>query len=108
MNNNQISPVVIENGIKLSTADRLYFALARRDMTERLIHVYTLACPSDGHGRYYLNPITEVATFTSSDTANQYVNTVACIIDYQSKTPGYTALCRALRAERKFFRQNTR
>lgn len=106
--NKSVDSVLIENGIRLSVSDRFYMGISRTDVSKNLIHVYTLACPSDGRGGFYLTPVTEVATFSSSDAANAYVNTVAQIALLQCKYPLHGTLCRVLRSERKRFRQHTR
>ena len=108
MNNKSDTSVLIENGIRLSVSDRFYMGVSRTDVSKNLIHVHTLACPSDGRGGFYLTPVIEVATFSAPDAANAYVNTVAQITLLQCKYPLHGTLCRVLRSERKRFYQHTR
>lgn len=106
-NNTNPQPVKISQGIRLDLSSRLYLAISRKDITDKLIHVYTLGCRGE-NGRFYLNPTTDIATFDNPQTAELYTNSVSQIMQAQTNWPAYSTFRNVLKAEMEMFIKMTK
>lgn len=105
--NSATVPATIKTKIHINLNDRLYLALARKDVSDKLIYVYTLGCRGQD-GRFYLVPDTDIATFTNTKNAELYVNTISNVMHAQSVWPIYSMFRNALKAELEIFNKMTK
>lgn len=89
----------------LSAYNRLYLAVARKDISDKLVHVYTIGCPSSRNDSFYIKPTTDIATFTDKNTADMYVNKLQQIMQVQSHWPLHPIACNALKSDIDIFNQ---
>lgn len=105
--NSATVPATIKTKIHINLNDRLYLALARKEVSDKLIYVYTFGCPGQ-LGRFCLNPSTDIATFTNPKNAELYVNTISNVMHAQSVWPIYSMFRNALKAELEIFNKMTK
>ena len=108
MINKDFAPVKIRAKIHMNLSDRMYLAVARKDITDKLIYVYTLGCPGGRNETFYLTPNIDIATFNSPQSAEIYTNTIGQIMNVQSKWPLYSMFQAALRDKIKMFNEMTK
>lgn len=106
--NNSFVPVKIRAKIHMNLSDRMYLAVARKDVTDKLIYVYTLGCPSGRNDTFYLIPNIDIATFNSPKAAENYTNTIGQIMHMQSKWPLYSKFQDVSRDKIKMFNEMTK
>jgi hypothetical protein len=82
---------------------RLYLAVARKQISDRLIRVYTFGCPGFEHDGFYVRATTDVATFKSATYADMYVNQVKQAIQSQSQWPLFNIARNLLQRELEQF-----
>lgn len=86
MNTNKI-PEKINSNIYINFSNRLYLSVARQDVSDKLVYVYTLWCDTTKKGQLSLRQAdTDIATFNKPESADLYMNTVKQIMRVQSTT----------------------
>ena len=91
--------------MSLDMSKRLYLAVARKTVSNKLIYVYTLGCPGCQNASYYLVPTTDMATFDNQKAADLYTNSVRQIIRVQSQWGIYSILRKSLEQDLANFKQ---
>ena len=105
MNNEKIKPIKIENCVHIDMSKRLYLAVARKTVSDKLIYVYTLGCPGCQNASYYLVPTTDMATFNNQKAADLYTNSVRQVIQAQSQWAIYSMALKASKQDLANFKQ---
>lgn len=108
MINKDFTPVKIRAKIHMNLSDRMYLAVARKDITDKLIYVYTLGCPGGRNETFYLTPNIDIATFNSPKAAENYTNTIGQIMHMQSKWPVYSMFQKAAEDKLNTFNEMTK
>ena len=108
MINKDFTPVKIRAKIHMNLSDRMYLAVARKDITDKLIYVYTLGCPGGRDDTFYMMPNIDIATFNSPKAAENYTNTIGQIMHIQSKWPLYSMFQKAAQDKLNSFNEMTK
>ena len=106
-NNNEIKPVTIKSNIHLDMSSRMYLALSRKDISDKLIYVYTFGCKGE-NGRFYLEGTMDIATFDNPKNATLYTNTISEVMNAQSRWWLYPMFQKTLKKELAMFDRMTK
>lgn len=107
-NKTTIKHIKIKPDTNLSVESRLYLAVARKQISDRLIHVYTFGCPATNNDCFCVRDTTDVATFKSSAYADKYIAQVNQVMQFQSQWPLFSIACNALKLELEQFYERTK
>ena len=103
-----IKHIKIKPDTNLRVESRLYLAVARKQISDRLIHVYTFGCPGTNHDCFYVKAATDVATFKNSVHADKYIAQVNQVMQFQSQWPLFSIACNTLKLELEQFYERTK
>ena len=98
-----ITYIKIKPNNQLDLSARLYLAVARKQISDRLIRVYTFGCPGSSNDCFCVRATTDVATFKSATHADMYVNQVNRVIQSQSQWPLFNIARNELQRELEQF-----
>ena len=103
-----ITHININPNNHLDSYARLYLAVARKQISDRLIHVYTFGCPAANNDCFYVKATTDVAAFKNSVHADKYIAQVDQVMQFQSQWPLFSIACNALKLELEQFYERTK
>ena len=92
----------------LNATSRMYLAIARKELSERLIYVYTLGLPAGRNDTFYMTANPDVAVFNSAAKADAYTKKIQDIMEKQSQWPLFTIARRTLHQELEEFHKNVK
>ena len=95
----KITHIKIKPSTCLKPEARLYLAVAHKQISDRLIRVYTFGCPGNNHDCYCVRPSTDVATFKTVAGAQSYTDKVQRIMQTQSQWPIFAIARQQLQTE---------
>lgn len=102
-NDTAITYIKIKPNNRLDSSARLYLAVARKQISDRLIRVYTFGCPGTNHDCFCVRGTTDAATFKNPAHADMYLDQVNRVIRSQSQWPLFDIARNTLRQELEQF-----
>ena len=106
--NAAITHIKIKPNNHLDSYARLYLAVARKQISDRLIRVYTFGCPATNNDCFCVRGTTDVAAFKSSAYADKYIDQVNQVMQFQSQWPLFSIACNTLKLELEQFYERTK
>lgn len=81
---------IYNSNIYINFSNRLYLSVARQDVSDKLVYVYTLWRDKTEDYHWTHDPCTDIATFNNRNEADLYEGTIQQIIRFQSTDQLYS------------------